>query len=85
MKKKPLFKQLDENISKFTAKQATLEQLEPAVVDLGDQFNDVLHDLWKDLMTLEMQLYEQCEVSITYYIYLLPSFVLERTRNNCPQ
>ncbi|CAG9793993.1 unnamed protein product [Diatraea saccharalis] len=61
-KKKPLVTTLNELIQKFTSKQATIEQLEPLLVDLGDAFNDILYDLWKNLMTIEMQLYEQCEV-----------------------
>ncbi|CAH2981430.1 unnamed protein product [Chilo suppressalis] len=61
-KKKPLVDKMNELIQKFTTKQATIELLEPAIVDLGDAFNDVLYELWKSLMTIEMQLYEQCEV-----------------------
>lgn len=62
-KKKPLVDQMNEVIRKFTAKQATIEQLEPQLIELGDAFNDILYELWKSLMTIEMQLYEQCEVS----------------------
>lgn len=61
-KKKPLVEQMNGLISKFTAKQATIEQLEPQLMDLGEAFNDALYELWKSLMTIEMQLYERCEV-----------------------
>lgn len=61
-KKKPLVEQMNQIIGKYTAKQATLEQLEPNIIDAGEAFNDLIYDLWKKLMTLEMQLYEQCEV-----------------------
>lgn len=49
-------------IKKFVTKQSTIDQLEPVVVDLGELFNDMLYELWKSLMTIEMTLYEQCEV-----------------------
>lgn len=62
-KKKPLVDQMNEQINKFTTKQSTIDQLEPVIMELGDSFNDTLHELWKSLMTIEMQLYEQCEVS----------------------
>jgi hypothetical protein len=64
LKKKPLVDQMNELIQKFTSKQATLDQLEPVLVDLGETLNDTLYDLWKKLMSIEMQLYEQCEVSL---------------------
>lgn len=63
-KKKPLISQMNEIISKFMSKQVTLEQLEPDILDAGEAFNDIIYDLWKKLMTIEMQLYEQCEVSV---------------------
>lgn len=53
---------MNEVIAKFMTKQATLEELEPNIVDLGEAFNDSLYEMWKNLMTIEMQLYEQCEV-----------------------
>ncbi|XP_052755007.1 dynein regulatory complex subunit 3 [Galleria mellonella] len=62
-KKKPLTEAMNEVIRKFSTKQATIEQLEPRIVDLGESFNDVLYELWKSLMTIEMQLYERCEES----------------------
>lgn len=61
-KKRPLVNEMQEFINKFTTKQATIEELEPLIVDLGETFNEVLYHLWKSLMTIEMQLYEQCEV-----------------------
>ncbi|KAI8426087.1 hypothetical protein MSG28_005046 [Choristoneura fumiferana] len=54
---------MQEVIEKFKAKQATVEQLEPTIVDLTETFNDVLYELWKGLMNTEMQLYERCEES----------------------
>ncbi|XP_075978515.1 dynein regulatory complex subunit 3-like [Anticarsia gemmatalis] len=63
LKKQPLVEQLNELIAKYTSKQATIEQLEPSIVEVGDQFNETLYQLWKSLMTLEMQLFEQCEES----------------------
>lgn len=53
---------MNQIIGKFTAKQATMEQLEPNIIDAGEAFNELIYDLWKKLMTIEMQLYEQCEV-----------------------
>lgn len=53
---------MNQIIGKFTAKQATIEELEPNIIDAGESFNDLIFDLWKKLMTIEMQLYEQCEV-----------------------
>ncbi|XP_068618661.1 dynein regulatory complex subunit 3-like [Battus philenor] len=66
-KKAQFLNQMNELIGKFTAKQATLEQLEPNIVDLGESFNDALFELWKNLMTIEMHLYEQCEESRTQF------------------
>ncbi|XP_041987235.1 dynein regulatory complex subunit 3-like [Aricia agestis] len=62
-RKKPLVDQLNSIIGKFAAQQATIEQLEPTIIDAGESFNDAVFDLWKKLMTIEMQLYEQCEES----------------------
>lgn len=62
-KKAPLISTLQGLQAKFVAKQATLEQLEPQIVDLSDTFNEVLYDCWRQLMTIEMNLFEQCEVS----------------------
>lgn len=53
---------MNEIISKFTKKQATIEELEPNIVDAGESFNDIIYELWKKLMTIEMTLFEQCEV-----------------------
>lgn len=61
-KKKPLVEQMNALIGKFATKQATIEQLEPQLMDLGEAFNDTLYELWKKLMTIEMELYERCEV-----------------------
>lgn len=55
---------MNEIISKFTKKQATIEELEPNIVDAGESFNDIIYELWKKLMTIEMTLYEQCEVRL---------------------
>lgn len=49
-------------IAKYTAKQLTLEVVEPAIAEASDKFNELVYELWKSLMTLEMQLFEQCEV-----------------------
>ncbi|XP_059053982.1 dynein regulatory complex subunit 3-like [Achroia grisella] len=62
-KKKPLVESMNEVIRKFSTKQATIDQLEPTIVDLGEAYNDVLYELWKSLMIIEMQLYERCEES----------------------
>lgn len=61
-KKAPLFSTLQGLLAKFVSKQATLEQLEPQILDFSDIFNDVLYECWKQLMTIEMNLFEQCEV-----------------------
>lgn len=79
MKKLPLFDQLQEHINKFSAKQATIEQLEPIIMELGESFNDMLHELWKGLMTIEMQLFEQCEVSCYCLILVTPLTMLTTT------
>lgn len=62
-KKKPLVDQMNDIIGKVTTKQATLEQMESNVIDTGEAFNDLIYDLWKKLLTIEMQLYERCEVT----------------------
>ncbi|CAB3247675.1 unnamed protein product [Arctia plantaginis] len=61
--KKPFIDKMNEHMAKFKAKQITIEQLEPIIIDLGERYNDLLYDLWKNLMTIEMQLFEQCEES----------------------
>ncbi|XP_063623655.1 dynein regulatory complex subunit 3-like [Cydia splendana] len=66
-KKDNMIGQMQEIIDKFTTKEATIDQLEPKVMDLSDTFNDVLYELWKSIMTIEMQLYEQCEESRTQF------------------
>ncbi|KAG6444686.1 hypothetical protein O3G_MSEX003532 [Manduca sexta] len=83
-KKKPLADQMNELITKFTTKQATIEQLEQTLVDLGETFNEVLYQLWKSLMTIEMQLYEQCEESRVQFAVNMTEMVtklLEVSRN----
>ncbi|CAH2039450.1 unnamed protein product, partial [Iphiclides podalirius] len=74
-KKVRFVNQMNELIAKFTAKQATLEELEPNVLDLGESFNDALFELWKNLMTIEMQLYEQCEESRTQFAVNLTEMI----------
>ncbi|XP_049874456.1 dynein regulatory complex subunit 3-like [Pectinophora gossypiella] len=84
IKKKPLVDQMNELIAKFTEKKATLEQVEPQIVELGDQFNDVLYDVWKKLMTLEMNLFEQCEESRIQFSVNMADMItklLEHARN----
>lgn len=73
MKKKPFIDKINEHMVKFKAKQLTLEQLEPIIVDLGERYNDLLYDLWKSLMTIEMQLFEQCEVRFVIRFLFLKS------------
>ncbi|OWR55525.1 dynein regulatory complex subunit 3-like [Danaus plexippus] len=83
-KKKPLVEQMNQIIGKYTAKQATLEQLEPNIIDAGEAFNDLIYDLWKKLMTLEMQLYEQCEESRVQFAVNMTEMItklLEISRN----
>ncbi|XP_050675184.1 dynein regulatory complex subunit 3-like [Leptidea sinapis] len=83
-KKKPLMDQMNEIIGKVTAKQATLEQMETNIIDAGESFNDIVYDLWKKLMTIEMQLYEQCEESRVQFAVNLTEMItklLEASRN----
>ncbi|CAH2090948.1 unnamed protein product [Euphydryas editha] len=83
-KKTPLINKMNEIISKFTSKQATLEQLEPSILDAGEAFNDIIYDLWKKLMTIEMQLYEQCEESRVQFAVNMTEMItklLEVSRN----
>ncbi|XP_045450916.1 dynein regulatory complex subunit 3-like [Melitaea cinxia] len=83
-KKKPLISQMNEIISKFMSKQVTLEQLEPDILDAGEAFNDIIYDLWKKLMTIEMQLYEQCEESRVQFAVNMTEMItklLEVSRN----
>lgn len=47
---------------KIDSKQMTIEEAEPFLIELGEQFHETLYELWKSLMTIEMQLFEQCEV-----------------------
>ncbi|KAJ2943667.1 hypothetical protein O0L34_g16779 [Tuta absoluta] len=63
IKKVPLMESLHKLIQKFTEKKATLELIEPQISDLTDLYNDLLYDIWRKLMTLEMNLFEQCEES----------------------
>lgn len=60
--KAPLLGEMNEIIFMFTNKIATLQVLEPRVMDLGERFNDLLFSLWKKLMLAEFILFEQCEV-----------------------
>ncbi|CAH0729933.1 unnamed protein product, partial [Brenthis ino] len=83
-KKKPLTEQMNQIIGKFTAKQATIEELEPNIIDAGESFNDLIFDLWKKLMTIEMQLYEQCEESRVQFAVNMTEMItklLEVSRN----
>ncbi|XP_028029107.1 dynein regulatory complex subunit 3-like [Bombyx mandarina] len=83
-KKRPLVNEMQEFINKFTTKQATIEELEPLIVDLGETFNEVLYHLWKSLMTIEMQLYEQCEESRVQFSVNITEMItklLEVSRN----
>ncbi|XP_039755667.1 dynein regulatory complex subunit 3-like [Pararge aegeria] len=83
-KKKPLVGQMNEIILKFTNKQATIEQLEPNIIDVGESFNDVIFDLWKKLMSIEMTLYEQCEESRVQFAVNMTEMItklLEVSRN----
>ncbi|XP_050351560.1 dynein regulatory complex subunit 3-like [Nymphalis io] len=83
-KKKPLIDQMTELIGKFTSKKATIEQLEPNIIDAGEAFNDIIYDLWKQLMTIEMQLYEQCEESRVQFAVNMTEMItklLEVSRN----
>ncbi|XP_013190894.1 dynein regulatory complex subunit 3 [Amyelois transitella] len=83
-KKQPLVAQMNELINKFTTKQATIEDLEPKIMDLGEAFNEVLYELWKDLMTIEMRLYEQCEESRVQFSVNMTEMItklLEVSRN----
>ncbi|KAJ0178160.1 hypothetical protein K1T71_005983 [Dendrolimus kikuchii] len=83
-KKRPLVDQMNEVILKFSSKQATIEQLESQIIDLGDAFNDVLYAMWKSLMSIEMQLYEQCEESRVQFSVNMTEMItklLEVSRN----
>ncbi|XP_047534682.1 dynein regulatory complex subunit 3-like [Vanessa atalanta] len=83
-KKKPLIEQMNEIIGKFTSKKATIDQLEPNIIDAGEAFNDIIYDLWKKLMTIEMQLYEQCEESRVQFAVNMTEMItklLEVSRN----
>ncbi|VVD03260.1 unnamed protein product [Leptidea sinapis] len=82
-----LFKDLVDNAledSVKRTKQATLEQMETNIIDAGESFNDIVYDLWKKLMTIEMQLYEQCEESRVQFAVNLTEMItklLEASRN----
>ncbi|XP_026499077.1 dynein regulatory complex subunit 3-like [Vanessa tameamea] len=83
-KKKSLIDQMNELIGRFTSKKATIEQLEPNIIDAGEAFNDIIYDLWKKLMTIEMQLYEQCEESRVQFAVNMTEMItklLEVSRN----
>ncbi|XP_045526239.1 dynein regulatory complex subunit 3-like [Pieris brassicae] len=83
-KKKPLVEQMNEIIGKVTTKQATLEQVETNVIDSGEAFTDLIYDLWKKLMTIEMQLYERCEESRVQFSVNMTEMItklLEVSRN----
>ncbi|KAH9641689.1 hypothetical protein HF086_005135 [Spodoptera exigua] len=62
-KKKPIMAQVADISNQFKAKQISLEQMEPMLLDLGETYHEMLYELWKSLMTIEMQLFEQCEDS----------------------
>ncbi|CAG4962699.1 unnamed protein product [Colias eurytheme] len=83
-KKKPLVEQMNEIINKVTAKQATIEQVEPNIIDAGEAFNELVYDLWKKLMSIEMQLYERCEESRVQFSVNMTEMItklLEVSRN----
>ncbi|CAK1544955.1 unnamed protein product [Leptosia nina] len=83
-KKKPLVDQMNEIITKVTTKQATIEQIEPTIIDAGEAFNDLIYDLWKKLMTIEMTLYERCEESRVQFSVNMTEMItklLEISRN----
>lgn len=63
-RKKDLVDEMKEIIEKVLSKDkdSTLDIMEPRIVDLSDLFNEALFALWKELMTIEMRLFEQCEV-----------------------
>ncbi|CAH0584433.1 unnamed protein product [Chrysodeixis includens] len=63
VKKKPIMDKVKEYSGKIEAKQMTVEEADPLLVELGEQFHETLYELWKSLMTIEMQLFEQCEDS----------------------
>ncbi|PZC75733.1 dynein regulatory complex subunit 3 [Helicoverpa armigera] len=62
-KKKPVMEKVREISDQFNSKLITLEQMEPMLLELGESYHEVLYELWKSLMTTEMQLFEQCEDS----------------------
>ncbi|XP_022830342.1 dynein regulatory complex subunit 3-like isoform X1 [Spodoptera litura] len=62
-KKKPIMAHVAEISNKFTTKQISLEQMEPMLLEIGESYHELLYELWKSLMTTEMQLFEQCEDS----------------------
>lgn len=71
--KKPVMDQVNEISKEYNAKQITLDEMEQLLVELGETYHEMLYELWKSLMTLEMQLFEQCEVcgslaSCTYHL-----------------
>lgn len=79
-KKKPLIAELQTMVKKVNNKEETFENIESDLLDLGESFNDVLYEMWKKLMTIEMNLYEQCEVILPYTVILNhnnDTFVLE--------
>ncbi|KAJ8715983.1 hypothetical protein PYW08_013268 [Mythimna loreyi] len=62
-KRKPVMEQVNEISVQYSAKQISMDEMEQVLVELGESFNEMLYDLWKSLMTLEMHLFEQCEDS----------------------
>ncbi|KAF9806727.1 hypothetical protein SFRURICE_011431 [Spodoptera frugiperda] len=83
-KKKPVMDQVAEISAKFTSKQISLEQMEPMLLELGETYHDILYELWKSLMTTEMQLFEQCEdarVQFSVNMTEMVTKLLEVSRN----
>ncbi|KAJ8713615.1 hypothetical protein PYW07_013985 [Mythimna separata] len=82
--KKPIMDQVNSVSTQYTAKQISLDDFEQILVDLGESFNEILYELWKSLMTLEMHLFEQCEDSRVQFAVNMTEKItklLEMSRN----
>lgn len=63
-KKAGLVDEMKTIIEEFQSKEkdSSIDVIEARVVDLTELFNEALYALWKELMQIEMRLFEQCEV-----------------------
>ncbi|GBP79774.1 Dynein regulatory complex subunit 3 [Eumeta japonica] len=59
--KKPLTSKLNALIEQVTSKAVSVFEIDSTLIELGENFGKIVYNLWKNLMSIEIQLFEQCE------------------------